>query len=153
MSTFQNCLEGTFLCYNFIMMHMNVTLKIAKELYERAQRLARRRNQDVSDLLAESIRLGISEDEETLYPGFSAGETAVMQREEQAFQQLHPQLREKYPQEYVAIFEGQLIDHDPDLGQILKRVKQQYSGHFVWIAPVQNNAEEIFHFRSPKLAS
>jgi sugar (pentulose or hexulose) kinase len=133
------------------MMHTNVTLKIAKDLYERAKRLARQRNQDVSDLLAESIRLDASEDGETLYPGFSAGESAVMKREEQAFQQLHPQLREKYPQEYVAIFEGQLVDHDPDLEQILKRTKQQYLGHFVWIAPVQNNSEEIFHFRSPKL--
>ena len=132
-------------------MYTNVTIKIAVELLERAKRIARQRNQDISEVLVESIRLEEAEDAETLYPGFSDVETAVMAREEKAFHELHPLLKEKYAREYVAIFDGQLIDHDPDLEQILKRTKQKYADQFVWIAPVKDSPEEIFNFRSPRL--
>lgn len=132
-------------------MYTNVTLKIKNALLERAKRLARQRNQDVTEILVESIRL--DEVEDGLYPGFAEGETAVMAREEKAFYELHSQLREKYPQEFVAIFEGNLVDHDPDLAQILKRTKQKYPDQFVWIAPVQASPEEVFHFRSPRMVS
>ena len=127
-------------------MYTNVTIKIAKELFDRAKRIARQRNQDVSEVLVESIRL--EEVEDALYPGFAEGETAVMAREEKAFHELHPQLREKYPQEYVAIFEGQLVDHDPDLAQILKRTKQKCLDQFVWIAPVHESPLPEFRSRS-----
>lgn len=133
-------------------MYTNVTIKIARDLFERAKLIARQRNQDVSEVLVESIRLDEVEDEAAIYPGFSVAETAVMAREEKAFHELHPQLKEKHFQEYVAIFEGQLVDHDPDLEQILKRTKQKYPDRFIWIAPVQKNPEEVFHFRSPRLA-
>ncbi len=130
-------------------MYTSVTIKITKALFEHARRLARQRNQDVAEVLVESIRLEDVED--GLYPGFAEGETAVMAREEKAFHELHPQLQEKYPREYVAIFEGQLIDHDSDLAKVLKRTKQKHPDKFVWIAPVQATPEEVFHFRSPRL--
>jgi hypothetical protein len=45
----------------------------------------------------------------------------LMQREAEAFQRMHAQLLEQYANEYVAIYQEKLIDHDEDQAALLNR--------------------------------
>lgn len=123
-------------------MSRQITLTIPDELYRQAQRVARIRERDVAEILVEAIVLeaGITE---------QAQETAV-DREEAAFLRLHPHLWQQYPEQYVAIYNGQLIDHDKDQVALFQRVKQKYPKEFVWIAPVHEDPVEEYVMRSPR---
>jgi hypothetical protein len=124
-------------------MSKKVTIAIPDEMYHRVERIARLREQAVADVLLDSIVL--VETEQAV-----ENEDALVAQEEAAFKQLHPMLREKYLGQYVAIYQGDLIDHDPDQVTLFLRTKERYPDEFIWIAPVAEEPEETYVFRSPR---
>lgn len=74
-----------------------------------------------------------------------------MHREMRAFAQMHPELLIRYPGEYVAIYQGELIDHDPDQLSLYLRVEAKHLNAPVLIKQVLNDPEEVYTFRSPRL--
>jgi hypothetical protein len=131
-------------------MSVQVTLTITDDQYRRAERIARSRRRDVAEVLAEAITLP-----ETVAPARDDGpdtDTAVA-REEAAFYRLHPHLWQNYRGEHVAIYNEEMVDHDPDQVALYLRVKARYPDQFVWIAPVRAQAEEEYVMRSPRLAA
>jgi predicted transcriptional regulator len=124
-------------------MERQVTLTIPDELYQRAQRIAQSRRQKVADVLLGAIALDETADE-------YRGQTAV-DREEAAWLQLHPWLREQYPGQYIAIYGGELVDRDDDQIALYERVRKRYPGKFVWIAQVKAAPIEEYVIRSPRL--
>jgi hypothetical protein len=77
-------------------------------------------------------------------------EDEAVVREREAFISLHPTLLLQYPNEYVAIYQGQLVDHDPDGLALSLRVHQRFQDEFVWIAPLKAQALEEWVMRSPR---
>jgi hypothetical protein len=75
----------------------------------------------------------------------------AMNQEGAAYRHLHPALKEKYLGQYVAIYGGNLVDYDSDQVELYLRSKKRYAGEFVWIAPVQEEAEEVYVIHSPRL--
>lgn len=71
-------------------------------------------------------------------------------REIAAFFELHPSLVNRYPGHYVAIYQGQLIDHDADKLALFTRIEEAYPDEFVLLRPVQEQPEREFYFRSPR---
>jgi hypothetical protein len=57
---------------------------------------------------------------------FEPEDTAVA-AERDAFLRLHPELWAQYPEQYMAIHGGKLVDHDPDMGALLKRIDAHIS--------------------------
>ncbi len=125
-----------------------VTLDIPKDLYRQAQRIAQKRQQAIQDVLLESIML---EDEGAGW-GQPSDEEAAW-REERAFQELHPQLLQRYPGEFVAILDGEVVDHDTDQVMLYKRVRKHCPGRFVLIAEVKREPVEEYTFRSPRFTA
>ena len=74
-----------------------------------------------------------------------------MQREMDAFFQLHALLLADYAGEYVAIHQGKLIDHDSDQLALYQRVERRYRDTPVLIKQVLADPEEVYTFRSPAL--
>jgi hypothetical protein len=124
-------------------MGKRVTIAIPDELYQRAERIAHLREQAVADVLVDSIVLVDVEETD--------GENALaVDREEAAFKRLHPMLREQYFGQYVAIYQGKLIDHDSDQVALFIRTQEKHPDEFVWIAPVGEEPEETYVLRSPR---
>jgi hypothetical protein len=121
-----------------------VTLQISPQLYQRAQRIAKKRHQKVQDVLSESLVLNDENDDLT--------DDEIIWREEMAFQQLHPELVQHYLGQFVAILNGEVIDHDADQVALYKRIRQRYPKQFVLISPVTKNPVEEYVFRSPRFA-
>ncbi|MBK7216577.1 MAG: hypothetical protein IPH95_05770 [Candidatus Promineofilum sp.] len=75
----------------------------------------------------------------------------AMLREIEAYHRLHPELRERYKGQYVAIFQGQLVDHDQDAEVLLERTLARFPDEIVLQRRVEDTPEVILQFRSPRL--
>ena len=94
-------------------MGVQVTIHIAEDLYRRAERLARSRQREVADLLAESIHLPqVMEGEATL------DDDNAIERETAAYRALHNELLQRYEGQYIALHHGELVAHGPDFGTV-----------------------------------
>jgi hypothetical protein len=67
------------------------------------------------------------------------------------FQAKHATLRACYPGEYVAMREGQVIDHDLDCRVLHQRVRSHYGRAPVLIAQVTDEPVQEIIMRSPRL--
>ena len=74
-----------------------------------------------------------------------------MRQENRAFRLMHAELLDKYAGEYVAVYQGQVVDHDPDQLALFLRIDKQYPDTPVFIAQVLSESEEIYTFRSPRI--
>ena len=52
---------------------------------------------------------------------------------------------------HVAIYKGELIDHDADGVALSQRVYEKYPDKFILIRQVEVESDRILHFRSPRL--
>ncbi len=129
-------------------MSTQVMLTIPDDMYQLAQQIARVRRRRVDEVLVDAIDLA----DERIDLDENGNSESAVDREEKAFRQLHPILREKYLGQYVAIYNGELIDHDIDQVALYLRVKDRLPGKFVWIAPVREQPIEEYVIRSPRMA-
>jgi hypothetical protein len=77
----------------------------------------------------------------------------AMLREVEAYHRLHPELLVKYRGKFVAIHQGQLLDHDPDPVALLKRTSAGWPNQVVLIRKVESTPETTLVMRSPRLLS
>jgi Family of unknown function (DUF5678) len=75
----------------------------------------------------------------------------ILARETKAFRLMHPQLLQKYAGQYVALHQGQLIDHDADQLTLYLRIDAQYPDEVILIKQVTPEVEEIYAVRSPRI--
>ncbi len=74
-----------------------------------------------------------------------------MRRELDAFRAMHSRLLAEYPAQYVAIYEGRVVDHDADQLALFLRVDRQYPDTDVLIQQVLPEVEESYTFHSPQI--
>lgn len=70
------------------------------------------------------------------------------EREAKAFHAMHLTWQEHYTGEYVAVFQGELVDHDTDFGALLERIDTRYPEEFVLIRPIQKEPEIVYNHRA-----
>jgi hypothetical protein len=74
-----------------------------------------------------------------------------IQAESQAFDAMKADLLAKYPGEYVAVHNGAVIDHDPDLRTLHLRVYEEYGRNPILLKHVVAGPERELVIRSPRL--
>jgi hypothetical protein len=67
-----------------------------------------------------------------------------------AFETQYPQLLQNYSQEYVAIYQGKLVDHDSDHIQLVRRIQQHFPGQIVLIRQVTEQPATSLNLGSPR---
>jgi len=131
-------------------MAMKITLSLDETVYERAKLLAQLQRQDVAKALAhwldETLPLAELDDVRQ-----TTDDDPDVEREMQAYIALHPQLVQQYRDQYVAVHQGQLVDHDSDYGALLLRIEATYPDQFVWITKVEEQPLRQFVHRSPRI--
>lgn len=131
---------------------MTMTVTLSNGISDRVRRIAARREQTI-DLVVEELlaqALPFSESGESIVN--LAEPDDIIAREIAAFHVLHRQLWATYPGEYVAIHEGQLIDHDLDRVALGERIDDKFPDQFVLLRRVEQAPERTLYFRSPKLS-
>jgi hypothetical protein len=76
-----------------------------------------------------------------------------MQAETSAFERIHPQLVEQYLGQHVAVHNGMMIDHDPDLRTLHIRIRKRFGKVPILLRQVTEDPSlpELV-VRSPKLS-
>jgi hypothetical protein len=78
-------------------------------------------------------------------------DSRICGEEDRAYRRLYLELRERYPQQYVAIYEGRVVDVDPDFEELFVRIKQQLGDRIVLMRRVGDSPVEEYNFRSPRM--
>jgi len=117
-----------------------VTIVLDAKTVHDLEQIARQRAVEPSALAVQAIR-------EFLH----AEAQQAMKREADAFRRLHPELLATVPGQYVAIHNGELVDHDTDQLALLERIQSHYPRLPVLIRAVQPEAEQTIIVRSPRI--
>ncbi len=124
-------------------MPTEVTLVVPDEIYEQAEKTAQSTNREVPQVLLDTLV-------QALPAFYTDPRQPMMEIERQAFITMHPRLVEKFLGQYVAIYQGNLIDYDSDELALVDRIQEKYPDEVVLITEVLSNPERVLHFRSPR---
>ena len=89
--------------------------------------------------------------EQAIHDFLRADAEAAIEREIEAFRQMHPNLLKRYFGQYVAIYQGQLVDHDQDRLALYLRIDNKFPDVPVLMRPVRSEVDRIITIRSPRL--
>jgi hypothetical protein len=78
-------------------------------------------------------------------------ERTEMDREMEAYAAQHSQILEKYRDRYIAMYHGEIVDHDSDLLPLYLRIDERFPDETVLLKQVKEQVEDIFTIRSPRL--
>jgi len=142
-------------------MSTQVTLTIPDNIYQQVEEAARTTNRRVSEVITQTLAQSflpweiqeertVGTDEEPFPP---IEHIEAMDKEIEAYKNMHPQLWREYPHQFVAIYQGKLIDHDIDFATLADRIDQKYPypEHIVLMREVQSDPDPVLYFRSPRL--
>ena len=71
-------------------------------------------------------------------------------RESRAFRSMHAELLSRYPGQYVAVYQGRVVDHDADQLALFLRVDEGYPHAPLLIKQILPEPKEVYTFRSPR---
>lgn len=128
-------------------MNTQITLAIPDAAYRKATQIATISQQSVEDVLVEFTRAGAQ-----LALASIDEPDPVVEREKAAYLALHPQLLRDYPNQFVAIQDGQLVDYDLDRANLMQRVGEQYPTQFVWVSQILSQAIRTIRMPSYRLS-
>lgn len=101
--------------------------------------IAEQEDKEISELVTEALRKYLWEAKER-----------KIEREMEAYRTMHAGLKQRFLGKYVAIHNGELVDHDADRRALSQRVRQKYGNAAVLITPVEDKPEREFLILSPR---
>lgn len=125
-------------------MAKEVTVSLPENTYHQVELVAQARDSSISDILVNTIT-------DIFAPFPVHPRRAEMKREVAAYRNLHPELVKQYLGQYVAIYRGELVDHDADPVSLHYRIVADFPGEIVLSRKVEPEADIILHMRSPCL--
>ncbi len=125
-------------------MQKELTLSVPEDIYREIERVAAETQRNVAAVALDTISLAFSP-----YPIHP--DRALMQKEIAAYRSLHPELAQSHLGHFVAIYQGQLVDADPDPVALHQRISTRYPGKVVLSRKVQVEADPVLQMRSPRL--
>lgn len=101
--------------------------------------IAEQEDKEISELVTEALRRYLWEIKE-----------CKIDREMEAYRSMHTELKHHFLGQYVAIHNGELVDHDADRRALSRRVRQKYGSVAVLIAPIEEEPEREFLMLTPR---
>lgn len=127
-------------------MSEQITVTVSNEIYRQIVKQAEAARRNVSDIVNDVLADTFSQPQSDINPA-----RAKMLKEVEIYKSMHPSLVEKYLGQYVAIYQGELVDHDADQEALFFRVREQYPNQVVLQRQVLPEPDPVLHFRSPRL--
>ena len=117
-----------------------MTVTLNDQIERQLAKIARDQAATPDELVEKAIRAYLHEEA-----------SQILERETLSFRALHVELMATYPGEYVAIHQGQVIDHAPKLAEIYLRIDEKYPDEIILLKQVQPEIERAFTVRSPRV--
>jgi len=107
------------------------TIVIEPDLYKRIEKAALENKANIDEMLDQAIRRYLWE-----------LDRRKISAESKIYRQRHAKLKAQYLGQYIAIHEGQVVDHDADFPTLRQRIRQQFENTPVMITLVEEDAEQ-----------
>lgn len=107
------------------------SIAVETELFDRMEKAAKEHRANVNDMLDKAIRQYLWD-----------LDRRKISEESKIYRQRHPDLKEQYLGQYVAMHAGQVVDHDPNFPALRQRVRQKFGNTPVMITLVEDIAEK-----------
>ena len=114
-------------------------IALQPQLMERLEQVAAERAMMPGELLEAAVRTYLRQ-----------LEREKIKAEAKAFRSMHAELVEKYLGQYVAIYDGKVVDHDEDFQSLHSRIRQRFGRQPVLLRRVTAEPERVLVFRSPQ---
>ena len=124
-------------------MNVQVTFSIPQLVYQQAVQLAERQHMQLEEMFSQTLT-----DAYIPYPLDENHD--VMEREVAAYKTQHPMLCKQYLGQYVAVYQGEVVDHALDFETIYKRTSKAYPNEVVLLRRVEKIPERIMRAPSPR---
>ncbi|HEX6385412.1 MAG TPA: DUF5678 domain-containing protein [Anaerolineae bacterium] len=125
-------------------MGTKVTLTIPDYIYQQAKHVAETNRRPLGDVINEALAQA--------FPAVHVSpDRPAMEQELAAFRAARQELLAKYEGQYVAVHQGQVVDHDKDRLALVTRVDEAYPGEVVLIKCVTPEPDRIIRVYSPRL--
>lgn len=108
------------------------TMTIEPALYQRMMQTASTQDVTPEDVLQEALR-----------HYFWDLDRGKIRDEARQYRQKHAQLKEAFLGQFIAIHEGQVVDHDAEFAPLYKRVREKFAPLPVMITQVKDSADEM----------
>ncbi|MEM7532432.1 MAG: type II toxin-antitoxin system RelB/DinJ family antitoxin [Chloroflexota bacterium] len=79
---------------------------------------------------------------------YSSPDDEIMLQEEAVFRENQVHYQQLYPNEYIAIYQGEVVDHDLDEDELIERRLEKYGEKVVLIRHVDSDPDEVKVIRS-----
>jgi len=106
------------------------TIAVESKLYRRVEEAAREHKVSIGEILANAIQRYLWE-----------LDRRKISQESTIYRQQHAELKAQYPGQYIAMRDGQVVDHDTDFQTLRQRVRQRFGRTPVMITLVEDVAE------------
>ena len=90
-------------------------ITVEPELYRRVEEAAQEQHASVDEILSEAVRLYLWEQDRV-----------KIEQEGVAFRRQHSELVQSFLGRFIAMHEGQVVDHDADFAELYQRVRAQF---------------------------
>jgi len=116
-------------------------IAIRDELMRSVEKLAQEQGTDAESLVNEWVarELALAREQK-------------IREEATRFRAQHSALQAAYPGQYVAMRNGELLDHGSDVQALYQRIRARFGDEPVLIAPVTDSPTPTYQMRSPRLA-
>lgn len=84
-------------------------------------------------------------------PLYVSPDRETMLQEQAAYQTMLPQLLAQYKNEFVAIHQGKIVDHDANKIALIIRLDESHPDEVVLVQQVTEKPDEVLRMRSPRL--
>lgn len=121
-----------------------IALTLPVAVLRQATQLAKQTNREVEQVLRSVVTHA--------FPAlYTHPQRFAMQQEEASFNRIQSRLIEEYPDEFVAMLDGQVVDHDTEPERLLERINNLYPTEVVLIRQVTDDLDKVSRVRSPRL--
>ena len=119
-----------------------VTVAVREELIEPIRKVAAEQGTNVESVVNEwlSRQLALAREQK-------------IKEESARFRAKHTELWAQFAGKYVAMRNGEVLDHDKDARQLYLRIKKQYGDAPILIALVSEQPMQVYKMRSPRLVT
>jgi len=138
-------------------MPTTLELSLNSALYAALEREARQRNQSIEELVEAAVTNLLTTSTSSEPPSqpsstkTGAARRAKIHVEAEAWRSMPEAERSQYHGQFVAIHQGQVIDHDPDRLKLYRRVRRQWADTPVLMTPADASHPREFRMLSPRL--
>lgn len=108
------------------------TVVIEPELYKRVEEVAAEYEASTDEIFVEALRSYLWD-----------WQRRKISEESEIYRQRHPELRDQYQGQYIAMHNGQVVDYDTDFKSLRQRVRQRFGRTPVLMTLVKSSAEWI----------